>query len=398
MCTSATKTLPWWKDILPACRNLCRQDDVVMTYTPTNVIQYNEYYPFGLQTANSWTRTNTTQNNFLYNEGSELNTTSGLYDLPYRTYDPVLGRMNGVDPMASKYGSLTPYNYAANDPVYWTDPSGADMLPFCTTCGGFGIEMQNGGGSGGESAGWGGYGSSGWANFLNGSTSETVSSWNVDFGGSVRVQYADGSYRDVFPSTIAWAERVANQSIESIGMEVPIYGIEYEIISKTDATITVNKYRTIVGYRTVFNKLQQTQNALQDWLPKPEDLERRFGPDFISKFVNPMKSTYENKDFNPDDLTDYILNFPFKETLIDTDTKANLRLYPVEGRIAIGNLATGRDFLYDQKLFNVPAMYRLLGPNGTVMNPGTGGYGVNFNDASGNTVWLVILFNVVIPH
>jgi hypothetical protein len=33
-------------------------DDVTMTFTPTNVIQYNEYYPFGLQTANSWTRVN----------------------------------------------------------------------------------------------------------------------------------------------------------------------------------------------------------------------------------------------------------------------------------------------------------------------------------------------------
>jgi RHS repeat-associated protein len=158
-------------------------DDVVMTYTPTNVIQYNEYYPFGLQTANSWTRTTATGNNFLYNEASELNTTSGLYDLPYRTYDPVLGRMNGVDPMASKYGSLTPYNYAANDPVYWTDPSGADMLPFCSTCGGFGIEMQNGLGSNSESSGWGGYGSSGWGNFLGSSAVETSMSWNSSFYG-----------------------------------------------------------------------------------------------------------------------------------------------------------------------------------------------------------------------
>ncbi|MCZ8215759.1 MAG: hypothetical protein O9262_05930, partial [Cyclobacteriaceae bacterium] len=100
-------------------------DDVVITHTPSNIIQYNEYYPFGMQTANSWTRENTTGNSFLYNEGSELNSTSGYYDLPYRTYDPVLGRMNGVDPLTSKYASLTPYNYSFNDPVYWNDPSGA---------------------------------------------------------------------------------------------------------------------------------------------------------------------------------------------------------------------------------------------------------------------------------
>ncbi|MCZ8215968.1 MAG: polymorphic toxin type 44 domain-containing protein [Cyclobacteriaceae bacterium] len=88
--------------------------------------EHNEYYPCGMQTANSWTRENTTGNSFLYNEGSELNTTSGYYDLPYRTYDPVLGRMNGVDPLASKYASLTPYNYSNNDPVFYTDPSGAE--------------------------------------------------------------------------------------------------------------------------------------------------------------------------------------------------------------------------------------------------------------------------------
>jgi hypothetical protein len=34
-------------------------DDVTITHTPSNVIQYNEYYPFGLQTSASWTREKT---------------------------------------------------------------------------------------------------------------------------------------------------------------------------------------------------------------------------------------------------------------------------------------------------------------------------------------------------
>ena len=101
-------------------------DDIVMAHTKGNVVQYNEYYPFGLQTANSWTRENNTGNNFLANGGTELNTTSNLYDLQYRNYDPILGRMNQVDPMATKYASLTPYNFAFNDPVMFNDPSGAD--------------------------------------------------------------------------------------------------------------------------------------------------------------------------------------------------------------------------------------------------------------------------------
>jgi hypothetical protein len=34
--------------------------------------------------------------------------------------------MNGVDPMADKYSSLTPYNFSFNDPVTFTDANGAD--------------------------------------------------------------------------------------------------------------------------------------------------------------------------------------------------------------------------------------------------------------------------------
>jgi RHS repeat-associated protein len=61
-----------------------------------------------------------------HNAGSELNSTTGNYEMHNRQYDPVLGRMTAVDPMASKYASLTPYNYAFNDPVYFNDPLGDD--------------------------------------------------------------------------------------------------------------------------------------------------------------------------------------------------------------------------------------------------------------------------------
>ena len=46
--------------------------------------------------------------------------------MDYRQFDPILGRMNGVDPMADKYSSLTPYNYSFNAPTMHTDASGAD--------------------------------------------------------------------------------------------------------------------------------------------------------------------------------------------------------------------------------------------------------------------------------
>jgi RHS repeat-associated protein len=101
-------------------------DDLKVTHTKSNIVQYNEYYPYGMPTASSWTRENTTGNSFLGNGGTEYNATSSLYDLDYRNYDPVLGRMNGVDPVAGKYSSLTPYNFAFNNPAGHNDPSGAD--------------------------------------------------------------------------------------------------------------------------------------------------------------------------------------------------------------------------------------------------------------------------------
>jgi RHS repeat-associated protein len=104
-------------------------DDFKITHTKSNLIQGSEYYPFGMQTGNSWTREAVTGNNYLANGGTELNATTQLYDLHYRNYDAALGRMFQLDPMASKYGGLTPYNYSLNNPTNLNDPLGDDVEP-----------------------------------------------------------------------------------------------------------------------------------------------------------------------------------------------------------------------------------------------------------------------------
>jgi len=53
-----------------------------------------------------------------------LNATTQLYDLAYRNYDATLGRFHQVDPLATKFASHTPYNFAFNNPVLLNDPMG----------------------------------------------------------------------------------------------------------------------------------------------------------------------------------------------------------------------------------------------------------------------------------
>jgi RHS repeat-associated protein len=65
---------------------------------------------------------------YAYN-GKELVEGIGLYDYGARWYDPVVGRWTSVDPLAGKFVSESPYNYAGNSPVMNIDVGGAYKLP-----------------------------------------------------------------------------------------------------------------------------------------------------------------------------------------------------------------------------------------------------------------------------
>ncbi len=92
------------------------------------VTDSNDFYPFGM----SFVRNSEEDAhfgtgsyfNYKYN-GKELQET-GMYDYGARMYMPDIGRWNGIDQLAEKFSSNSPYNYVGNNPILIFDPDGRD--------------------------------------------------------------------------------------------------------------------------------------------------------------------------------------------------------------------------------------------------------------------------------
>ncbi|NWK99582.1 type IV secretion protein Rhs [Flavobacterium collinsii] len=98
------------------------------TQNVLEIIEENNYYPFGLK-HKGYNDYLPTANKYKYN-GKELQDESiggnqlNLYDYGARNYDPALGRWMNIDPLAEEGRRWSPYNYAMDNPIYFTDPDG----------------------------------------------------------------------------------------------------------------------------------------------------------------------------------------------------------------------------------------------------------------------------------
>jgi RHS repeat-associated protein len=222
-------------------------DDFKVTVTPTSILQNNEYYPFGLQTAASWTRDNTT-NKYLYDAGSELNSTTAMYDLPYRNYDAALGRFFQVDPLAHKSSDFTPYHYAGNNPIIANDPSGLDKMYWDESWGPAPWIMPSGGGG------------------ASGAIDEAVSigeQWIQD--GIQRMnEYIDQANSDGVTLTGVAAQQLIAAYGRGGGAEIDVVNGQVSSINYTNGTGSTGSWNSITGYISAKQQMAGLNASIND--------------------------------------------------------------------------------------------------------------------------------------
>ncbi len=89
-------------------------------------VGWDDYYPFGLQMPGRSQQQYGSPETDVKFTGYELNQEGelGLYHAGWRLYDPKVGRFMQQDRFKDKYPSMTPYQYAANNPVLFIDVNG----------------------------------------------------------------------------------------------------------------------------------------------------------------------------------------------------------------------------------------------------------------------------------
>ncbi|HCT86139.1 MAG TPA: hypothetical protein DF296_13190, partial [Candidatus Margulisbacteria bacterium] len=97
------------------------------------IISYEEYHPFGTTSYRSGrTETEVALKRYKY-VGKERDEETGLYYYGARYYAAWIARFVSVDPLQLKYPHYTPYQYAGNNPLFYIDPDGRDIIPWNKT-------------------------------------------------------------------------------------------------------------------------------------------------------------------------------------------------------------------------------------------------------------------------
>ena len=99
-------------------------------YFDAEVLSYADYYPFG------WVMPGRNANSDEYRYGfngeekdDEVKSSTGTqYNYGFRIYDPRIAKFLSIDPLTDVYPSLTPYQFAANMPIWAIDLDGMEAV------------------------------------------------------------------------------------------------------------------------------------------------------------------------------------------------------------------------------------------------------------------------------
>lgn len=92
--------------------------------TPGEIIEENNYYPFGLKHQGYNELAGDAHKYKFLNREYQPELGLNTIATDYRHYDSALGRFNNMDALSELAPSQTPYRYGFNNPVYWADPTG----------------------------------------------------------------------------------------------------------------------------------------------------------------------------------------------------------------------------------------------------------------------------------
>ncbi|HOY19142.1 MAG TPA: DUF6443 domain-containing protein [Haliscomenobacter sp.] len=100
--------------------------------TDNEIIQENQYYPFGMNQEGAFMNDAAAKDTKYQYNGKELNDDFGLNwsDYGARWYDAAIGRFGSTDRFAEKYSLMTPYQYAANNPIKFIEMNGDSVKTF----------------------------------------------------------------------------------------------------------------------------------------------------------------------------------------------------------------------------------------------------------------------------
>lgn len=100
----------------------------VSSFKP-EIIQANNYYPYGMIIPNENNLTSSNSYRYGFNgmeKDDEVKGNGNSYSTEFRFYDPRVGRWLSLDPLMHKYPNISPYAAFNNNPIYFVDPQGDD--------------------------------------------------------------------------------------------------------------------------------------------------------------------------------------------------------------------------------------------------------------------------------